>query len=266
MSAPSSISSRRTFCPCGPVWCVTSCMPRILPANSRTSSIDFASLTPPPLPRPPAWICAFTTQTLPPIACAALTASSTEKAGMPRGVGMPKRRRISLPWYSWIFTTSSSAGLRRPSVPLRIVPAHRVGGRLERMAAIELKRLAFARFDLAPQSGEHLDRHCWRMHEQLGHVTAAANSSHGFRERPAKAVQQARADELSVRRLDLIAGLVGHVVGPDFDCKDHVVGIDGHARPHVVHRNAGRSHAREQRVIVVFHVGEMALDVEEPVV
>src|SRR5213082_1602248 len=41
-------------------------MPRILDAYARTSSIDFATLTPPPLPRPPAWICALTTQTLPP--------------------------------------------------------------------------------------------------------------------------------------------------------------------------------------------------------
>jgi hypothetical protein len=30
------------------------------PAFSFTSSIVFASFTPPPLPRPPAWICAFT--------------------------------------------------------------------------------------------------------------------------------------------------------------------------------------------------------------
>jgi hypothetical protein len=29
MAAVSSTSSRCTFCPCGPVWCVTSCMPRI---------------------------------------------------------------------------------------------------------------------------------------------------------------------------------------------------------------------------------------------
>ena len=33
---------------------------------SSTSSIDFTTLTPPALPRPPAWICAFTTQTGPP--------------------------------------------------------------------------------------------------------------------------------------------------------------------------------------------------------
>ena len=40
-----------------------------------------ASLTPPPLPRPPAWICALTTQTEPPSFCAASRASRTLNAG-----------------------------------------------------------------------------------------------------------------------------------------------------------------------------------------
>ncbi len=35
-------------------------------AAAFTSSTDFTTLTPPALPRPPAWIWAFTTQTLPP--------------------------------------------------------------------------------------------------------------------------------------------------------------------------------------------------------
>src|SRR5213594_242617 len=78
-------------------------MPRIFEACSRTCSTDLASLTPPPLPRPPAWICAFTTHTLPPSSRAAATASSTEKQGTPRGVATPYLRRISLAWYSWIF-------------------------------------------------------------------------------------------------------------------------------------------------------------------
>ncbi len=89
--------------PSGPVWCVTSVMPRIFPASSLTSAGDLATFTPPPLPRPPAWIWAFTTQTLPPRVSAALTASSTENAGMPRGVGTPNFRKSSLPWYSWMF-------------------------------------------------------------------------------------------------------------------------------------------------------------------
>src|SRR6266705_860964 len=103
MSAPSSTSSLLTFCPPGPVWCVLIIMPRIFPAHSRTSLSYFATFTPPPLPRPPAWICAFTTQTLPPSSRVAFTASSTEKQATPRGVATPYLRRISLAWYSWIF-------------------------------------------------------------------------------------------------------------------------------------------------------------------
>ena len=89
MSAPSSMSSRRTFWPCGPVWWVTSCMPSIWPESVFTSSTDLASFTPPPLPRPPAWIWALTTQTLPPSDWAAFTASSTEKHGTLRGTVTP---------------------------------------------------------------------------------------------------------------------------------------------------------------------------------
>src|SRR5688572_32699558 len=87
-------------------------MPRIFFDRLRTSSIDFATLTPPPLPRPPAWICAFTTHTLPPSFFAAATASSTLNAGKPRGVAMPNWRKISLPWYSWIFIVGLSSALR----------------------------------------------------------------------------------------------------------------------------------------------------------
>src|SRR6188474_2894279 len=75
--------------------------------------MDFATFTPPPLPRPPAWICAFTTHTLPPSFFAASTASSTLNAAKPRGVGRPYLRKISFPWYSWIFiVVLSSAGSR----------------------------------------------------------------------------------------------------------------------------------------------------------
>ena len=105
---------------------------------SRTSSSDFATLTPPPLPRPPAWICAFTTQTLPPSCFAASTASSTLKQAKPRGVATPYLRKISLPWYSWIFMRPPSPSLRTipdttsaPSSPLVSM----------RVAMVELERL-----------------------------------------------------------------------------------------------------------------------------
>jgi hypothetical protein len=106
----SSTSRRFTTRPCGPVWCVTSVMPSIFCAKLRTSSMDFATFTPPPLPRPPAWICAFTTQTLPPSFCATATASSADNAGSPRGVTTPYLRKICLPWYSWMFMEAVGAG------------------------------------------------------------------------------------------------------------------------------------------------------------
>src|SRR5882672_6702202 len=95
-------------------------MPRIFPAQSRTSSMDFASFTPPPLPRPPAWICAFTTHTLPPSFLAALTASSTLKQGVPQGVGTPYFLRISFAWYSWIFIAGLCLNRTRGGLARRI--------------------------------------------------------------------------------------------------------------------------------------------------
>src|SRR5664279_3568469 len=68
-----------------------------------TSSMVLTTLTPPALPRPPAWICAFTTQTGPPSSWAPLSASSTLNAGTPRGTGTPNSRNTALAWYSWIF-------------------------------------------------------------------------------------------------------------------------------------------------------------------
>src|SRR4026209_1211700 len=88
-------------------------MPSSSSAWRRTSAADHASRTPPPLPRPPAWICALTTHTLPPSCFAAATASSTEKQAMPLGVGTPNFLKISFPWYSCIFiVVLSSAGTR----------------------------------------------------------------------------------------------------------------------------------------------------------
>ena len=72
-------------------------------ASFFTSSSDLTTFTPPALPRPPAWICAFTTQTGPGNSFAAFTASSTVKAAMPFGTGTPKSRSTALAWYSWIF-------------------------------------------------------------------------------------------------------------------------------------------------------------------
>ncbi len=69
MSQPSSTSTWRTIWPSGPVWMVTSWLPSRLVATWRASSALLTSCTPccsgfsliVPLPRPPAWIWAFTT-------------------------------------------------------------------------------------------------------------------------------------------------------------------------------------------------------------
>src|SRR5712671_1886326 len=61
----------------------------------RTAPGDFTPWTPPALPRPPAWICALTTTTGEPSWRAAWTASSTVKAGAPRGTGTPKTRNTA---------------------------------------------------------------------------------------------------------------------------------------------------------------------------
>ena len=85
--------------PAGPVWMVTSVAPSISPAKAFTSSIDLARRTPPfspaeaslnlPLPRPPAWICDFTTHSGPPRVLAAASASPAEKIGTPFDTGQP---------------------------------------------------------------------------------------------------------------------------------------------------------------------------------
>ena len=82
MSAPSSISSRRTTLTLGSRLMRDELHAEDLSAPAaRTSSSDFATLTPPPLPRPPAWICALTTQTVPPSYFAAVDRLVDRKAG-----------------------------------------------------------------------------------------------------------------------------------------------------------------------------------------
>ena len=89
MSSASSTSTLlHEAVPAGPVWCVTSVMPRIVFAQLDASSGSFASLTPPPLPRPPAWICALTTAR-PPSRLAISRASAGLSVTSPRGIATP---------------------------------------------------------------------------------------------------------------------------------------------------------------------------------
>ena len=75
--------------------------------RARLGGAPLRDLTPPPLPRPPAWICALTTTTGLPVSArscfARASASSTVKAGYPLGMGTPYFANSSLPQYSWIF-------------------------------------------------------------------------------------------------------------------------------------------------------------------
>jgi hypothetical protein len=59
-----------------------------LPGVRRGLFGEGASLTPPPLPRPPAWIWALTTQR-PPSSAQIARASSGSAVTLPRGVGTP---------------------------------------------------------------------------------------------------------------------------------------------------------------------------------
>src|SRR5579859_200654 len=72
-------------------------------AAARTSSRLLQNLTPPALPRPPAWICALTIHCEPPRCLAASTAASGELATLPGGTAMPYFANNSLAWYSWKF-------------------------------------------------------------------------------------------------------------------------------------------------------------------
>src|SRR5271169_5423786 len=141
MSSASSTRIFLTFWPCGPVCCVTSCIPRILRARASASSGLFASLTPPPLPRPPAWICALTTAR-PPNSLAIRPASSGESVTWPRGVATPNPRRISLAWYSCIFMATGK-GIRRKTarsmmkLPHLLVFALAVPGPLAALAVVK---------------------------------------------------------------------------------------------------------------------------------
>src|SRR3989337_2540590 len=95
--------------PSSPVCWVPRRVPIIGSVSSGRSPIDEAILTPPALPRPPAWTCAFTTQREPPMSSATRGAARSEYTTSPGGTGMPDARRRSLAWYSWMFTRVSSS-------------------------------------------------------------------------------------------------------------------------------------------------------------
>ncbi len=82
-------------------------MPKRDLAIASASSFDLANLTPPALPRPPAWIWAFTTiigvETSAIAACISLGLSAT----FPLGTGIYAESMV-FAWYSCIFIFSPS--------------------------------------------------------------------------------------------------------------------------------------------------------------
>src|SRR5215212_10222733 len=91
MPAAGAISTRFTGNP-------LICIPRIALACWKASSGVLASLTPPALPRPPAFTWALTTTT--PSSSAAVRASSGVVATIPRVTGTPCLAKSSFAWYS----------------------------------------------------------------------------------------------------------------------------------------------------------------------
>jgi len=92
MSLASVTSTRCT------VWPLMS-IPRMAAAFSSASSGVAASLTPPALPRPPVFTCAFTT-TVPPSSRAAAAASGGVSTVLPGSTGTPCAAKRSFAWYS----------------------------------------------------------------------------------------------------------------------------------------------------------------------
>src|ERR1043165_1668498 len=121
MSSPASTYSVCTFWPTSPVCLVTRVEFSIRSALLRASSADFTRTTPRccacslnvPLPRPPAWICDFTTATAPSSLVNASAACSGVSATNPLLTGMPYLRKTSFAWNSWRFTGAFSLPRRR---------------------------------------------------------------------------------------------------------------------------------------------------------
>ena len=262
MSAPSSTSRRRTFWPSGPVWCVTSCMPRIFAGERRAPRrATCATLTPPPLPRPPAWICAFTTQTLPPSVFGGLHRLVDREARRCRAASA-RRTCGRFPWpgtrgSSWSVEggvrddgSSSRAWSGLPGQPDRMVAAsardttsgssaRRRGRRCQRMAAVELEGL------LSGSSRSSCLR-CPAMVWKAAVASAPTSSVMWVQPRTRrggpcmrwwKPGRIARPTSYLVVRDDAVAVAgVGHRVHGGFGIDDGERAIDGDAQPHVVDR------------------------------
>src|SRR6185437_304652 len=152
-------------------------------------------------------------------------------------------------------------------VPLRIVAAHCFAARLERVAAIELKRLTFAIVLAFAQSREGLHGRGRQIGEHLGEVRAPAHVPHRLVQALAESAHQIRSDQCTVRGADRVArARVGHRIGVCLDVVHFEGVIDRHAHPHLVYRLARRPHARKQVAIAILGVDQVPFDVDEAIV
>src|SRR5947207_10624610 len=94
--------------------------PMISDALRSASSGSSASFTPPALPRPPVSTCAFTTTRLS-SSSAAARASAADVARRPSETGMSKRRKSSLPWYSYRSTAAEVSRVGSQAVDAIVV-------------------------------------------------------------------------------------------------------------------------------------------------
>ena len=173
-------------------------MPRIWPASVFTSSTERASLTPPPLPRPPAWICAFTTHTGPPSVFAACTASSTEKHGT-----AARRRHAELAEQLLglvlvdlhAFLPERTAVACAP-IPAWVVAPHGLAPRVERVAVVELERLRAVVLVVAASPASAWIAAVGNCDEDLGEMGAAGDVAEAFLHALPEAAREVEADEL----------------------------------------------------------------------
>src|SRR5690348_16057727 len=128
-------------------------------AAARTSSRLLQNLTPPALPRPPAWICALTIHCEPPSALAASTAASGELATLPGGTAMPYCANSSLAWYSWKFIPIPRANgeTYRPHAMGGVGAGESSDGGSRRAAGVQCALLGVSRQSIA-QYGQAFSR------------------------------------------------------------------------------------------------------------
>src|SRR2546428_5727500 len=191
MPAPSSMSRRRTLRPFGPVWCVTKVLPSNSFANAGTSAPFFVSLTPPALPRPPAWIWAFTTYTGAFSFAAHFSAASGVLISLPIGTGMPNCANNCLAWNSWMFMRGPFSSALFPHI---VREQHR---RTDRKGARVLPRLG-------PEPREVLQRQLAVLHG-LG-----ALGGRGASPFPEHHEVQERVPHEAVAPVQAAGGLAGH--------------------------------------------------------